>query len=428
MAQIDPRIAMGFQPTTQLESPMNNLARLLQVQGAQQANQLNQLKMDEYQSGVQRKNKLAALLSGDYATDEDRESALLRGGFMDEAGQLRKGRIESMKANADLGKTKADTEKVQLQTQMDRVGFAGQLLAGVKDQASYDQARAIAQQNGLDVSTMPPQYDPALVEQKRSQAMTMEQQLAQVWKQKGYDLDVRKQGETERNNRVQNQISQGQLGVARGNLSLRQQELEQQRNAPKGQFIQTEQGYVLADPRNGTVQPVMGPDGKPLQGKAATKNLTEGQAKANLFGSRMVEADRILTELGGDYSPMGIAFKAGVEKTPLLGGLAGMTANAAMGEKTQKAEQAQRDFINAVLRRESGAVIADSEFDNARKQYFPQPGDSKAVIEQKARNRRTAIEGMAAEIPGGLRSVPTLTNPGASPAPAQGGFKILSVE
>ncbi|QIM51627.1 hypothetical protein [Hydrogenophaga crocea] len=102
MAQIDPRIAMGFQPTTQLESPMNNLARLLQVQGAQQANQLNQLKMDEYQSGVQRKNKLAALLSGDYATDEDRESALLRGGFMDEANKLKTDRRANAKTDVEL--------------------------------------------------------------------------------------------------------------------------------------------------------------------------------------------------------------------------------------------------------------------------------------------------------------------------------------
>ena len=38
----------------------------------------------------------------------------------------------------------------------------------------------------------------------------------------------------------------------------------------------------------------------------------------------------------------------------------------------QKFEQAQRDWINANLRKESGAVIADSEFENAAQQYFPQ--------------------------------------------------------
>jgi hypothetical protein len=69
----------------------------------------------------------------------------------------------------------------------------------------------------------------------------------------------------------------------------------------------------------------------------------------------------------------------------------------------QQLDQAKRDFVNAVLRRESGAVIADSEFDNADKQYFPQVGDSKDVIEQKARNRAVAIEGMKADIPKGFQ-------------------------
>lgn len=429
MANVDPRIAMGFQPSHQIENPTNSLARLLQVQGAQQANQLNQLKMDEYRSGVERKNKLAALLGGDYATDEDRESALLRGGFMDEYKSLQKGRLDNQKSIADRAKTTAETEKIQLQTAMDKVGFAGQLLGGVRDQASYDHARALAQQNGLDVSQMPPQYDPAMVEQKRAQALSMEQQLAQVWKQKGFDLDVRKQTETERNNKVQNSISQGQLNVSRGNLSLRQQELDQQKSAPKGQFIQTEQGYVLADPRTGTVQPVMGPDGKPLQGKAATKNLTEGQAKANLFGSRMLEADRILNELEGKYNPLAVNAKVAAAETPIVGGLAGWAGNAMLGEQGQQAEQAQRDFINAVLRRESGAVISEPEFKNAAKQYFPQQGDSKVVLDQKRRNRQLAIKGMEAEIPGGFRSAPSLTSPsGEAQASEQGGFKIISVE
>lgn len=102
MAQIDSRIALGFQPTAQIESPVNNLARILQVQGAQQANQLNQLRMDEYQSGVQRKNKLAALLGGQYGSDEERESALLRGGFMDEANTLRTNRQAAAKSGVEL--------------------------------------------------------------------------------------------------------------------------------------------------------------------------------------------------------------------------------------------------------------------------------------------------------------------------------------
>lgn len=101
MAQLDPSIILGARQP-QIESPVNNLARLLQVQGAQQANQLNQLKMDEYRSGVERKNKLASLLSGQYDSPEARESALLQGGFMDEATKLGTDRRANQKSDLEI--------------------------------------------------------------------------------------------------------------------------------------------------------------------------------------------------------------------------------------------------------------------------------------------------------------------------------------
>lgn len=235
MATIDPRIAMGFQPQTQLESPVNALAKVLQVQGAQQQNQLGQMKLDEARATGERRNKLAALLQGQYETPEARESALLHGGFMDESQSLAKSRLDAGKAQADIGKTGAETEKFKLQTAIDKIGAVGQLLGGVRDQGSYDQARAQAQAMGLDVSAMPPQYDPAMVEQKRAQSLSMSQQLEQVWKQKGYDLDVRQQGEVERNNKTQNAISQGNLRVAQGNLALSGQRLDYEKTKPTNQ-------------------------------------------------------------------------------------------------------------------------------------------------------------------------------------------------
>ena len=59
-------------------------------------------------------------------------------------------------------------------------------------------------------------------------------------------------------------------------------------------------------------------------------------------------------------------------------------------------DQARRNFVNAVLRRESGAAIAESEFENANLQYFPQPGDTQQVVDQKRRNRELAIRLMEA--------------------------------
>ncbi len=65
-----------------------------------------------------------------------------------------------------------------------------------------------------------------------------------------------------------------------------------------------------------------------------------------------------------------------------------------------------------MLRQESGAAINEGEFNNAKKQYFPQPGDSKEVIEQKRLNREAAIKGFdIAAGPGAKQATPPSTAP-----------------
>lgn len=58
---IDPRIAMGFQPTTQLESPLNRLAKFQQLESGQQEQQLNALRMQETQAAIEERNALRKL-------------------------------------------------------------------------------------------------------------------------------------------------------------------------------------------------------------------------------------------------------------------------------------------------------------------------------------------------------------------------------
>lgn len=170
-----------------------------------------------------------------------------------------------------------------------------------------------------------------------------------------------------------------------------------------GNTYDAERGVVV-NTRSGTATPVT-QGGQPLPPK--DKPMTEGQAKANLFGTRAKEADRILNTLAEKGVERPNDFKAVVGATPLIGGGLAATVNTVprwLGgptDKQQQVEQAQRDFINAVLRRESGAVIGEDEFSNAKQQYFPQAGDGPEVIKQKARNRQLAIDGILAEVPQG---------------------------
>jgi hypothetical protein len=114
---------------------------------------------------------------------------------------------------------------------------------------------------------------------------------------------------------------------------------------------------------------------------------TEAQSKDALYANRMFQAAKIIDDPKNTEAMKSLA-ERGAGSVPVAG-------NYMVSKEFQMASQAQRDFINATLRRESGAVISEPEFSNAKQQYFPQPGDSKEVLAQKKRNRAEAIKGIA---------------------------------
>lgn len=145
-------------------------------------------------------------------------------------------------------------------------------------------------------------------------------------------------------------------------------------------------GNQLIVNADGTTRPLTAEDGSGVKKSvAADKPMTEFQGKAALYGTRSAQSDKILKALEDKISTAGLA----------AGQVTGVLGNALMSSEQQRVNQAQRDFVNAVLRQESGAVISDAEFENAKKQYFPQPGDSPQAVNQKRANRQLAIQGFA---------------------------------
>jgi hypothetical protein len=190
------------------------------------------------------------------------------------------------------------------------------------------------------------------------------------------------------------------------------------------------------DPNTGTIvtpdlslypRPVIG--GKQTQGPMPTvtafapPNPSQAEAASAGFANRLAASADIIAK---NESQLTSLKQRTESKIPVIG-------NYLVSPEYQKADQAERDFVNAQLRRESGAVISDQEFDNARKQYFPQPGDSKAVLEQKRVARQRAVRNMqlsagnsllppgvyqTASPPRGAPMVPQQQGFGASSAPA----------
>ena len=142
--------------------------------------------------------------------------------------------------------------------------------------------------------------------------------------------------------------------------------------------------------------------------KSTAENLTEAQGKSTGFALRAKQASDILDIVGKDGKIQPGVLKRVGESVPLVGEGLGTMLNFTQSAPEQRVEQAQRSFVNAILRQESGAAINESEFNNAKKQYFPQPGDSKDVIEQKRLNRETAVKSLeVAAGPGMKQAAPT---------------------
>lgn len=118
------------------------------------------------------------------------------------------------------------------------------------------------------------------------------------------------------------------------------------------------------------------------------KSLTEKQANSLQFATRMALNEAFLKSLeSGGFDPSTLTNYAGqTASRHKLGGLA--------TPEQQQYEAAKRNWIAAVLRQESGAAIANSEYKGADHQYFPQPGDTAETMEQKRQIRDVAFQNM----------------------------------
>ena len=142
--------------------------------------------------------------------------------------------------------------------------------------------------------------------------------------------------------------------------------------------------------------------------KEKMKTYPQAQTKAASYANRMRQGDAEINSL----------MAAGMDPTSVRSNI--MTGlpfgNVMVPEAFQKYEQAKGDWIRAKLRQESGAVIGDAEFAGEEKTYFPQIGDSDAVIKQKAEARRVATQNLIRESQGAYEDLYAPKPPPMDPA------------
>lgn len=432
---VDSSIPLGVRQI-ELPNQLAQFAQAQQIQGMQQRNRLVDLQFQQ----AERENAEKMAIGDAYRQNIGADGTVNRQGLIGNLAQNGAGAsIPALnKQFAEQDKSAREAEKARLEQAGQQISLIGQIAGSANDPQSYAAGRARLQAAGVDVSQIPEQYDPQYVASARQQALTAAQQLEQTWKQKGFDLDQQKFGYQQQNDQANRGVQirgqdlsastamRGQDITARGQnmVDARSREANATGKAPSG-YRWTADGTAL--------EPI--PGGPGIKDKAPT----EFQGKSATYGSRADAADRIISSLEGQYSPAAINSKEAASNIPVIGGALGTAANTMLSPTSQRAEQAQRDFINAVLRQESGAAIGESEFTNARRQYFPQPGDSPEVMQQKAANRRLAVQGFqnnagpAARPPAAIPAAPSSTssgriNGGATNAGASGGWSVRRLD
>jgi len=206
-------------------------------------------------------------------------------------------------------------------------------------------------------------------------------------------------------------IASNGLGWARLNWD----KAEKQKAEAAGQLVESGTGYVRVGKDN-IARPVLDGQGEQLKGKG--HQLTEAQSNAVSFAMRAQNAlDNLATV------PSISAYDYASSRVPLAG-------NFMMSPQGQAAANSEKQFIAAVLRKESGAAISTGEYQTYGDQFFPRPGDSKDTLAQKARNRSVAIQGLMAQAgPGAAQVAPGLAAAGPRPASHNpSDFKILGQE
>lgn len=156
---------------------------------------------------------------------------------------------------------------------------------------------------------------------------------------------------------------------------------------------------VMDKPLSGSeARSMIGPDGKPPpigttlnQAREAgyrykDETLNESQSNATMFYSRAKEMDAALSS--SNYNPTGV--QAAFDR--MASGPA-LTNWMASGEGQAYINQG-KNFVAAILRKESGAAITNDEWTMGQQLYVDMPGDSAELRAQKAQNRKIAIEGI----------------------------------
>jgi hypothetical protein len=234
---------------------------------------------------------------------------------------------------------------------------------------------------------------------------------------KKLQYDVAHQGDAPRNTVIDNANTRFKLGMANGLTDVAKLKADldaglitkDQYEAAAAKELQATGGLSVTTNADGTVSVQQGgPAGSGMP------KLTEGQSKDVVYLTKGAGALPTLDQFGDSLTSL----------PETVGGNVPIVGNYAKSEGFQQAEQAGKEFLAAVLRKDTGAAVTASEEEMYGTMYLPRPGDKPAVLAQKKAARARALKAIELGIPSAAivsMEAQGVELPGREPPPAEEG-------
>jgi hypothetical protein len=183
---------------------------------------------------------------------------------------------------------------------------------------------------------------------------------------------------------------------------------------PDGRFyaVDVPQGMTIESDGAGGFRMVQGP-----AGAGTAKPFTEGQSKDVVYATRAQGALQVLEPVAGELTSLGSQM-AGYDPTGIIRGRV-------QSPEYQIARNAGDEFLQAILRKDTGAAITAGEQALYGTTYLPQPGDGPEVLDAK----RTARQRAVAAINAGMSPAQMIAAEkalGGAAAPTAGGVVTIT--
>lgn len=413
---INPSIAMSYRaPDIQPQNMLADYAAIQQIQGGQQAQQLNALKMQEYARTRAEEEGLRNYLAGaDLAKPETRagvmkfgKTGLAYGKALGEqetaAATLKKTKAETATSEFNLQKKRLDqslTDFASFNTVGDVLGhIKKQLDAGQIDQTQAQQLASMVPQSDAEL----PKFQIAMLRKtlgakdqlEMSKQTTKDTDRGGYIERQTYDSQGKPVGEPvklPKTATISEKTAQNQLGLAERKFAFEQAN-------PGYELQQTEDGSLVgvnkrtmqatpvtmggaapaAAPGAGVPGPAAAP-GAPVKGAPKSKDIAVSEQQASYNIGRVLTAAKQINEIG-KKDPSAIQPGAG-EAFAASVGMEG-TANVARSPNRQIVFGAQRDALDALLYLATGAAYNKEQLAGQMAAYIPAFTDAPETVEAK---------------------------------------------